>query len=46
MKRFRMVTEADARVPDYGSTVILVAGGHVTLLAYDNGSKVLATGQH
>ena len=46
MKRFQMVTEADARVLDYGSTVILVAGGHVTPLAYDNGSKVLAIGQH
>ncbi len=35
MKRFRMITEADARVLDYGSTVILVAGGHVTPLARD-----------
>ena len=30
-----MITEADARVLDYGSTVILVAGGHVTPLAHD-----------
>ena len=35
MKRFQMITEADARVLDYGSTVILVAGGHVTPLAHD-----------
>ena len=30
-----MIAEADARVLDYGSTVILVAGGHVTPLAND-----------
>ena len=30
-----MVTEADARVLDYGSTIVLVAGGHVTPLAQD-----------
>ena len=30
-----MITEADARVLEYGSTVILVAGGHVTPLASD-----------
>ena len=35
MKRFQMISEADARVLDYGSTVILVAGGHVTPLARD-----------
>ena len=35
MRRFNMITEADARVLDYGSTVILVAGGHVTPLAKD-----------
>ena len=35
MKRFQMITEADARVLDYGSTVVLVAGGHVTPLASD-----------
>jgi ribose 5-phosphate isomerase B len=35
MKRFQMITEADARALDYGSTVILVAGGHVTPLASD-----------
>jgi ribose 5-phosphate isomerase B len=35
MKRFQMITEADARVLDYGSTVTLVAGGHVTPLAAD-----------
>ena len=35
MKRFQMITEADARVLDYGSMVILVAGGHVTPLALD-----------
>jgi ribose 5-phosphate isomerase B len=35
MKRFVMITEADARVLEYGSTVTLVAGGHVTPLAQD-----------
>lgn len=35
MKRFQMITEADARVLDYGTTVLLVAGGHVTPLAED-----------
>lgn len=35
MKRFQIITEADARVLEYGSTVVLVAGGHVTPLAWD-----------
>jgi ribose 5-phosphate isomerase B len=35
MKRFQMITEADARVLEYGSTVVIVAGGHVTPLAHD-----------
>jgi len=35
MKRFQMITEADARALDYGSTVLLVPGGHVTPLAHD-----------
>src|SRR6266545_2780811 len=35
MKRFQMITEADARVIEYGSTVTLVTGGHVTPLAAD-----------
>ena len=30
-----MITEADARVLEYGSSVVLVAGGHVTPLAAD-----------
>lgn len=30
-----MITEADARLLDYGSTVTLVVGGHVTPLAHD-----------
>jgi len=30
-----MVTEADARVLDYGTTIVLVAGGHITPLAQD-----------
>ena len=30
-----MITEADARVLDYGSTIVLVAGGHITPLAQD-----------
>jgi ribose 5-phosphate isomerase B len=35
MKRFQMITEADARVLEYGSTIVLVSGGHVTPLAHD-----------
>jgi ribose 5-phosphate isomerase B len=35
VKRFNIVTEADARVLDYGSTIVLAAGGHVTPLAQD-----------
>ena len=35
MKRFEMITEADARVLDYGSSVVLVPGGHITPLAAD-----------
>ena len=35
MKRFQMITEADARVLEQGSTVTLVAGGHITPLAQD-----------
>src|SRR5262245_27761206 len=35
MKRFQMITEADARVLEYGSTVVLLPGGHVTPLARD-----------
>ena len=35
MKRFQMITEADARLLEYGSTVVLLAGGHVTPLAMD-----------
>lgn len=30
-----MITEADARTLDYGSTIVLVAGGHITPLALD-----------
>lgn len=30
-----MITEADARVLEYGTTIVLVAGGHVTPLAQD-----------
>src|SRR5687767_2095883 len=30
-----MITEADARVLELGSTVVLVAGGHITPLAQD-----------
>jgi ribose 5-phosphate isomerase B len=30
-----MVTEADARVLDYGTTIVLVGGGHITPLAQD-----------
>lgn len=35
MKRFDIITEADARVLDLGATVELAAGGHVTPLARD-----------
>lgn len=35
MKRFQLVTEADARVLDVGCTIVLAAGGHVTPLARD-----------
>jgi len=35
MKRFQLISESDARVLDYGSAVVLVAGGHVTPLALD-----------
>lgn len=35
MKRFEIITEADARVIDIGATVELAQGGHVTPLARD-----------
>jgi ribose 5-phosphate isomerase B len=35
VKRFQIVTEADARVLEYGSTIALTAGGHITPLAQD-----------
>jgi len=35
VKRFQIVTEADARVLDYGSSIVLASGGHVTPLAAD-----------
>ena len=35
MKRFDIITEADARILDIGATVELSAGGHVTPLAKD-----------
>jgi len=35
MKRFQLITEADARVLDEGSAVVLVQGGQVTPLALD-----------
>src|SRR6185503_2394729 len=35
VKRFQMVTEADARVLESGSTIVLVSGGHITPLAQD-----------
>ena len=35
MKRFQLITETDARTLEYGSTVTLAAGGHVTPLAVD-----------
>jgi len=39
MKRFQVITEADARVLEYGSTVTLVAGGQITPLAQDTLSE-------
>ena len=36
MRRFEIITEADARQLDIGSTVELAAGGHVTPLARDS----------
>lgn len=35
MKRFQIVTEADARVLEHGSTIALASGGHITPLALD-----------
>ncbi len=35
MKRFQIITEAEARVLEYGSSVVLAKGGHVTPLAQD-----------
>ncbi len=35
MKRFQIIIEADARVLEYGTTVLLETGGHVTPLAQD-----------
>jgi ribose 5-phosphate isomerase B len=43
-----MITEADARVLEPGSTVVLVAGGHVTPLAQDTlkERRVSVVGEH
>jgi ribose 5-phosphate isomerase B len=50
MKRFEIITEADARQLDIGSTVELARGGHVTPLAKDTLSArhvtVIAAGSH
>jgi ribose 5-phosphate isomerase B len=35
MKRFEIITEADARVLERGETVVLARGGHITPLAQD-----------
>ena len=35
MQRFDIITEADARILDLGSTVELAANGHITPLARD-----------
>jgi ribose 5-phosphate isomerase B len=35
MKRFSIITEADARLLEWGVTVVLAPGGHVTPLAQD-----------
>src|ERR1051325_2155079 len=44
MRRFEIITEADARVIDVGATVELTAGGHVTPLARDTLSARRVTG--
>ena len=43
-----MITEADARVLEPGSTVVLVAGGHITPLAQDtlNSRRVSVISEH
>jgi ribose 5-phosphate isomerase B len=43
-----MITEADARVLEPGSTVVLVAGGHITPLAQDtlNSRRVSVVSEH
>jgi predicted ThiF/HesA family dinucleotide-utilizing enzyme len=48
VKRFQMITEADARVLELGSTVVLVAGGHITPLAQDtlHARRVSVVGEH
>jgi ribose 5-phosphate isomerase B len=50
MKRFDIITEADARTLDVGATVELAAGGHVTPLARDTLAArrvtVVAAGTH
>jgi ribose 5-phosphate isomerase B len=50
MRRFEIITEADARSLDVGATVELAAGGHVTPLARDTlGARritVIAVGSH
>jgi ribose 5-phosphate isomerase B len=35
VKRFQLITEADARVLEPGTTIVLVTGGHITPLAQD-----------
>ena len=35
MKHFEIITESDARALDFGSTVLLASGGHITPLARD-----------
>ena len=50
MKRFDIITEADARTLDVGATVELARGGHVTPLAKDTLAArrivVVAAGSH
>jgi ribose 5-phosphate isomerase B len=43
-----MITEADARVLEPGTTVVLVAGGHITPLAQDtlNSRRVAVVSEH
>lgn len=50
MKQYEIITEADARIIEYGATVGLAPGGHITPLAQDTLRErrvtVVASGSH